>query len=63
MPPYFCATYIPVSDAGTQNQIKHVAHLLATQMTNAGIGPGAEQFGYASIKVTEHNAIFIMNIN
>lgn len=46
MPAHFSSTYTPVADAGTQNQIRHVARLLAAQMTNAGIGPGVEQVGY-----------------
>lgn len=41
MPPLFSATYTPIAAAGTQGQIKHVARLLATQLNNAGLGPGA----------------------
>lgn len=51
MPPHFSSTYTPVADAGTQNQIRHVARLLAAQMTNAGIGPGVDQVGYIPRKV------------
>lgn len=46
MPPHFSATYTPVSEAGTPKQIRHVARLLASQMTNVGIGPGVDQVGY-----------------
>ena len=46
MPPHFSSTYTPVSEAGTPKQIRHVARLLASQMTNAGIGPGVDQVGY-----------------
>lgn len=44
MPASFQATYTPVESAGTDAQIKHLARLMATQMTSAGIGPGLEQF-------------------
>jgi symplekin len=47
MPPHFSSTYTPVSEAGTPKQIRHVARLLASQMTNVGIGPGVDQVGYA----------------
>uniref|UniRef100_A0A665WJD4 Symplekin n=1 Tax=Echeneis naucrates TaxID=173247 RepID=A0A665WJD4_ECHNA len=43
MPASFQATYTPVESAGTDSQIKHLARLMATQMTAAGIGPGLEQ--------------------
>ncbi|KAJ0070492.1 hypothetical protein NL108_011707, partial [Boleophthalmus pectinirostris] len=43
MPASFQSTYTPVESAGTDAQIKHLARLLSTQMTAAGIGPGLEQ--------------------
>lgn len=43
MPASFQATYTPVESAGTDAQIKHLARLLSTQMTAAGIGPGLEE--------------------
>ncbi|XP_051937942.1 symplekin isoform X2 [Hippocampus zosterae] len=43
MPASFQATYTPVESAGTDAQIKHLARLMATQMTAAGIGPGLEE--------------------
>ncbi|RVE58480.1 hypothetical protein OJAV_G00209660 [Oryzias javanicus] len=43
MPASFQATYTPVESAGTDAQIRHLARLMATQMTAAGIGPGLEQ--------------------
>ncbi|XP_028651640.1 symplekin [Erpetoichthys calabaricus] len=43
MPASFQATYTPVESAGTDAQIKHLARLMATQMTSANIGPGVEQ--------------------
>ncbi|XP_023806986.1 symplekin [Oryzias latipes] len=43
MPASFQATYTPVESAGTDAQIKHLARMMATQMTAAGIGPGLEQ--------------------
>uniref|UniRef100_A0A8C1XPU4 Symplekin n=1 Tax=Cyprinus carpio TaxID=7962 RepID=A0A8C1XPU4_CYPCA len=42
MPASFQATYTPVESAGTDAQIKHLARLMATQMTAAGLGPGLE---------------------
>ncbi|XP_050784020.1 symplekin isoform X2 [Gopherus flavomarginatus] len=42
MPASFQATYTPVESAGTDAQIKHLARLMATQMTAAGLGPGVE---------------------
>ncbi|XP_073177491.1 symplekin isoform X2 [Lepidochelys kempii] len=41
MPASFQATYTPVESAGTDAQIKHLARLMATQMTAAGLGPGS----------------------
>ncbi|XP_053552838.1 symplekin isoform X2 [Bombina bombina] len=43
MPTSFQATYTPVESAGTDDQIRHLSRLMATQMTAAGIGPGMEQ--------------------
>ncbi|KAL2093476.1 hypothetical protein ACEWY4_010788 [Coilia grayii] len=43
MPASFQATYTPVESAGTEAQIKHLARLMATQITSAGLGPGVEQ--------------------
>ncbi|XP_043918440.1 symplekin isoform X2 [Protopterus annectens] len=43
MPASFQATYTPVESAGTEVQIRHLARLMATQMTSAGLGPGVEQ--------------------
>ncbi|KAM6307755.1 LOW QUALITY PROTEIN: symplekin [Podargus strigoides] len=42
MPASFQATYT-LESAGTEAQIKHLARLMATQMTAAGLGPGVEQ--------------------
>uniref|UniRef100_A0A8C7WAT6 Symplekin n=1 Tax=Oncorhynchus mykiss TaxID=8022 RepID=A0A8C7WAT6_ONCMY len=47
MPASFQATYTPVESAGTDAQIKHLARMMATQMTAAGVGPDS--------KMTEHN--------
>ncbi|XP_067875156.1 symplekin isoform X2 [Heterodontus francisci] len=43
MPASFQAIYTPVESAGTDAQIKHLARLMATQMTSAGLGPGVDQ--------------------
>ena len=42
MPPHFSSTYTPIAAAGTPEQIRHVARLLASQLNNVGIGPGAK---------------------
>jgi symplekin len=38
MPDHFQASYTPVAAAGTASQIKHLARLLASQLTAAGLG-------------------------
>lgn len=35
MPANFAASYTPIAAAGTQGQIRHVARLLATQLTSS----------------------------
>lgn len=40
MPPHFSATYTPIAAAGTRGQIRHVARLMASQLTAANLGPG-----------------------
>lgn len=42
MPAAFQASYTPITEAGTSEQIKHVAKMMAIQMTKDGIGPGIE---------------------
>ena len=43
LPPYFEATYTPIAAAGTETQIAHMARLLATQLTMAGMGKGVAE--------------------
>lgn len=43
MPALFSAGYSPITAAGTQAQIQHVARLLSSQLTAGGVGPGVEQ--------------------
>ena len=43
MPASFQATYTPIAAAGTEAQINHLARLLATQLTAAGLGKGAAE--------------------
>ncbi|RWS26334.1 symplekin-like protein [Leptotrombidium deliense] len=38
MPAHFLASYTPIAAAGTPSQIKHLARLLSTQLTSAGLG-------------------------
>jgi len=40
IPAHFNNTYTPIAAAGTETQVRHVSRLLATQLTNAGLGPG-----------------------
>lgn len=42
MPPHFQSTYTPIAAAGTEPQIRHLARLLATQLTLCGLGKGLE---------------------
>ncbi|KAE8584929.1 hypothetical protein XENTR_v10021162 [Xenopus tropicalis] len=53
MPASFQATYTPVESAGTDAQIRHLARLMATQMTSVGIGPGVEQTKDVPVDVVE----------
>ncbi|ESO08851.1 hypothetical protein HELRODRAFT_168763 [Helobdella robusta] len=43
MPALFQSTYTPIAVAGTAVQIRHMARLLAAQLTNAGLGKGVEE--------------------
>ncbi|NXJ72784.1 SYMPK protein, partial [Rostratula benghalensis] len=56
MPASFQATYTPVESAGTEVQIKHLARLMATQMTAAGLGPGVEQTKHLKEEPKEEKA-------
>ncbi|XP_068106179.1 symplekin [Hyperolius riggenbachi] len=53
MPASFQSTYTPVESAGTDAQIRHLARLMATQMTAAGIGPGVDKVEPAPVEVVE----------
>lgn len=52
MPAIFSSSYTPIAAAGTQSQIKHVSRLLATQFTEAGLGPGASIATSATAELT-----------
>ena len=43
LPAHFQATYTPIAAAGTETQISHMARLLATQLTMAGMGKGVAE--------------------
>ncbi|XP_028398486.1 symplekin-like [Dendronephthya gigantea] len=43
MPANFQETYTPIAAAGGTAQVSHLARLISSQMTNAGIGVGAEK--------------------
>ncbi|XP_067317123.1 symplekin [Anolis sagrei] len=57
MPASFQATYTPVESAGTDVQIKHLARLMASQMTAAGLGPGVEQIKQAKEALKEEKPL------
>ncbi|XP_075464882.1 symplekin isoform X2 [Ascaphus truei] len=57
MPASFQSTYTPVESAGTDAQIKHLARLMATQMTAGGIGPGVEQLKDAPPETAEEKCV------
>ncbi|XP_066437632.1 symplekin [Eleutherodactylus coqui] len=56
MPASFQSTYTPVESAGTEAQIRHLARLMATQMTAAGIGPGVEKVKEPPVEVVEEES-------
>lgn len=43
LPSHFQDTYTPIAAAGGQAQVAHLARLLGSQMTAAGIGVGYER--------------------
>ena len=43
MPSHFQETFTPIAAAGGLAQAEHLGRLMATQMTNAGIGIGVEK--------------------
>ena len=43
MPSQFQETFTPIAAAGSSLQAEHLGRLMATQMTNAGIGVGIER--------------------
>ncbi|VDM95136.1 unnamed protein product [Thelazia callipaeda] len=45
MPAAFKSSYTPIAAAGTENQIRHLSRMLATQFTNTELGPGVEEVG------------------
>ncbi|XP_018431489.1 PREDICTED: symplekin-like, partial [Nanorana parkeri] len=57
MPASFQSTYTPVESAGTDAQIKHLARLMASQMTAAGIGPGVEKVKDTPAEVVEEESL------
>lgn len=42
MPSHFQETFTPIAAAGSSTQAEHLGRLMATQMTNAGVGVGVE---------------------
>uniref|UniRef100_A0A158R605 DUF3453 domain-containing protein n=1 Tax=Syphacia muris TaxID=451379 RepID=A0A158R605_9BILA len=43
LPTTFKTSYTPITEAGTENQVRYLSRLIATQLTNAELGPGAEK--------------------
>ena len=56
IPAAFQSSYTPIESAGRKEQIQHLAFLLSTQMTNAGIGIGIEK----TSEVSKFILIFIV---
>ncbi|XP_065184702.1 symplekin-like [Sycon ciliatum] len=50
MPANFRETFTPIAAAGTDQQISHLARLMAIQITAAGFGPAAERIGLEAQK-------------
>ncbi|VDP09748.1 unnamed protein product [Soboliphyme baturini] len=50
MPPLFQSSYTPIAAAGTEGQIRHLAHLMATQFANRDLLPGLEQISVERIR-------------
>lgn len=63
MPALFSAGYSPITAAGTQAQIQHVARLLSSQLTAAGVGPGAEQVKDDEVGLLHIQNIFLLNLS
>ncbi|KAK3581424.1 hypothetical protein CHS0354_016286 [Potamilus streckersoni] len=55
MPAHFQATYTPIAAAGTEGQIKHMARLLATQLTMAGMGKGIAEIQRQAAEEADEN--------
>ncbi|KAL3875215.1 hypothetical protein ACJMK2_038140 [Sinanodonta woodiana] len=55
MPAHFQATYTPIAAAGTEGQIKHMARLLATQLTMAGMGKGIAEIQRQAAEDADEN--------
>uniref|UniRef100_A0A1I7YVW3 Peroxin-14 n=1 Tax=Steinernema glaseri TaxID=37863 RepID=A0A1I7YVW3_9BILA len=43
MPAGFASSYTPIPAAGTEGQKQHLCRMMATQFTEAGVGPGVEE--------------------
>uniref|UniRef100_A0A0R3RPZ9 DUF3453 domain-containing protein n=1 Tax=Elaeophora elaphi TaxID=1147741 RepID=A0A0R3RPZ9_9BILA len=43
MPAAFQSSYTPIAAAGTEDQIRHLSRMIATQLTNVELGPGVEK--------------------
>ena len=56
MPTSFQETYTPIAAAGGLAQVSHLSRLISSQMTNAGIGVGAEKMAY--LKQVLYRAFF-----
>ena len=53
IPAHFQSTYTPIDSAGTPAQIEHLARLMATQMTAAGVGVGVEKVAKEESRMAE----------
>lgn len=54
LPAHFMSSFTPIDMAGTDSQIRHVARLIAAQITAAQLGPAA------ALQVEEGNLVSLV---
>ena len=57
MPVQFQETFTPIAAAGSSSQRDHLGRLMATQMTNAGIGVGIDRA--KEVSFFYHDNVFV----
>ncbi|KAL3985802.1 hypothetical protein ACH3XW_40140 [Acanthocheilonema viteae] len=56
MPAAFQSSYTPIAAAGTEDQIRHLSRMIATQLTNMDLGPGVEKIRKEKQHIIAHQA-------